>query len=84
MAMKEFIDDIAFDTLVDSLGEAFTTDLSSNKGSSALLDQIMAEHLADPEKKANFTVDLMQNDEMLTLGLLGDDFESLQTQPEYA
>ena len=43
----------------------------------------MDEHLSDPAKKADFTVDLMQNDEMLKLGLLGDDFERLCKQDEY-
>ena len=42
-AMKEFIDDVAFDALVDGFGEAFVSDLSTNAGSSALLDTIMEE-----------------------------------------
>ena len=43
----------------------------------------MGEYLGDPKMKADFTVDLMQNDEMLKLGLLGDDFERLIASEEY-
>ena len=36
--LNEFMDDVAFDALVDSVGEAFGEDMDSNAGSSALLD----------------------------------------------
>ena len=57
--MNEFIDDVAFEAFVDSMGEAFNQDMSSDAGSSKLLAQVMEEHLSDPDKKADFTVDLM-------------------------
>ena len=82
--LNEFIDDIAFDALVDSVGEAYQEDMGSNVGSTALLEQVMGDYLGDPEMKANFSVDLMQNEEMLNLGVLGDDFERLITSEEYA
>ena len=44
---------------------------------------VMAEHLDDPAKKADFTVDLMQKDEMLLLGLLGDEFQRLSKEEQY-
>ena len=74
MALNEFIDDNAFSAFVESIGEAFVNDMESDVGSSNLLATVMAEHLEDPEKKADFTVDLMQKDEMLLLGLFGDEF----------
>ena len=83
-AFNEFVDDIAFDTLAESLGEAFSADLKSNAGSTTMLENIMSDVLGDPQAKADFTVDLMQNDEMLKLGLLGDEFETLATSPEYS
>ena len=82
-ALNEFMDQEAFGAIVESLGEAFSEEINSNVGSSALLATVMEEHLADPEKKADFTVDLMQKDEMLQLGMLGDEFETLVTQEEY-
>ena len=65
------------------MGDAYSQDMSNNAGSTALLDQVMGEYLGDPKMKADFTVDLMQNDEMLKLGLLGDDFERLIASEEY-
>ena len=43
----------------------------------------MAEHMKNPAMKADFAVDLMQKDEMLQLGLLGDNFETLAVSEEY-
>ena len=77
MVLNQFIDDNAFGAFVDSIGEAFVDELSSEAGSANLLATVMAEQMSDPATKADFTVDLMQKDEMLLLGLLGDNFEQL-------
>ena len=58
-ALNEFIDDAAFNVFVESIGEAFTVDMGTNAGSTDLLIEVMNEHLSDPTKKADFTVDLM-------------------------
>ena len=82
-ALNQFIDDNAFSAFVESIGEAFSEEMGTDAGSSALLTAVMADHLSDPAKKADFTVDLMQKDDMLLLGLLGDEFERLAKEDQY-
>ena len=82
-ALNDFIGENAFETFVESIGEAFTEEMGSDAGSSALLTAVMADHLSNPAAKADFTVDLMQKDDMLLLGLLGDEFERLSKEDQY-
>ena len=43
----------------------------------------MGDVMGKPEEKANFAVELMQKDEMLLLGLLGDKYQTLSQKAEY-
>ena len=65
LALNQFIDDNAFDAFVDAIGDAMGGDVGTDAGSSDLLVTVMDDHLADPAKKADFVVDIMQKDEML-------------------
>ena len=73
--LDDFFGDDAIDAMVGQVESAFTDIAGPEVKPTVLLDQVLTEVCLAKESRKEFSKDLLENDEMIGIGVFGDEYE---------